>query len=139
MVGIEEHKDMIIPCLGGLHIVINCLCVIGRHMSEFGLSELGKGCDILESNAAQHIMAGNRYARDIRTHKLTLHADWQLLLPLLYTYLDGVDVALRAELSEVCTSIDADHMAQMVDKLTIGGFRDAMKGFAAALVVENQN
>ena len=51
-----------------------------------------------------------------------------------HTCLDGVDVALRAELSEVCTSIDADHIAQLVDKL-----RDTMKRFAAALVVGNPN
>ena len=94
---------------------------------------------ILASNAAQHVMAGKGYARAIRTNKLTLQAIWQLLLPQLYTYLDGVDVALRAELSEVCTSIDADHIAQMVEKLTTDRFRDAMKGFAAALVVENRN
>ena len=55
------------------------------------------------------------------------------------TSLDGVDVALRAELSEVCTSIDADHIAQMVEKLTTDRFRDAMKGFSVALVVENRN
>ena len=55
------------------------------------------------------------------------------------TSLDGVDVALRAVLSEVCTSIDADHIAQMVEKLTTDRFRDAMKGFSAALVVENRN
>ena len=56
----------------------------------------------------------------------------------MYTYLDWVDVALWAELSEVCTSIDVDHIAHMV-KLTIGSFQDAIKGFAAALVVENPN
>ena len=56
-----------------------------------------------------------------------------------YTYLDGVDVALRAALSEVCTSNDVDHIAQLVDKLTTDSFRDAMKGFAAGLVVENPN
>ena len=44
-----------------------------------------------------------------------------------YTYLDVVDVALAAKLSEVCTSIDTDHIAQMVDKLTTGSFRHAMK------------
>ena len=56
-----------------------------------------------------------------------------------YTYLDGVDVALRAELSEVCTSIDADHIAQMVDKRTTGSFWYAMKRFAAGFVIENPN
>ena len=71
-------------------------------------------------------MTGKGYARAIRTHKLTLQALWQLLLPQLYTYMDGIGVALKAELSEVCTSIDADHIAQMVDKLTNGSCRDAM-------------
>ncbi len=117
---VEEYKDMLIPCLGGLHIAMNFLGVIGRHMNESGLSELWIGCDLLGSNAAQHIMAGKGYTRAIRTHRLILQALRQLLLPHLYTYLDGVDVALRAELSEVCTCIDADHNAQMVDKLTTG-------------------
>ena len=117
---VEQYKDMLITCLGGRHIAMNFLGVIGRHMSESGLSELWIGCDLLGSNATQHIMTGKGYARSIRTHTLTLQVIWQLLLPQLYTYLDGVDVALRVELSEVCTSIDADHIAQMVDKLTTG-------------------
>ncbi len=40
---VEEYKDMLIPCLGGLHIAMNFLDVIGRHMSESGLSELWIG------------------------------------------------------------------------------------------------
>ncbi len=43
---VEEYKDMLIPCLGGLHIAMNFLGVIGRHVSESGLSELWIGCDI---------------------------------------------------------------------------------------------
>ena len=104
---------MLIPCLGGLHIAMNFLGVIGRHMSESGLSDLWIGCDLLGINATQHIMAGTGYLRATRTHKLTLQALWQLLLPQLYTYLDGIDVTLRAELSAVCTSIDADHITLM--------------------------
>ena len=49
--------------------------------SESGLSELWIGCDLLGSNAAQHIVAGKGYARAIRIHKLTLQAIWHLLLP----------------------------------------------------------
>ena len=84
---------------------MNFLGVIGRHMSESGLSELWIACDLLGINVAEHIMAGKGYASAIRTHKFTLQALWQLLLPQLYnrpTWM-GVDVALRAKLSEVCT------------------------------------
>ena len=69
----------------------------------------------------------------------TLQAIWQVLLPWLSTYLDGVDVTLRAELSDVCTSIDAYHIAQMVDKLTTDRFQQHMKEFAAALAVGDPN
>ena len=57
-------------------------------------------------------MAGKGYTHAIRMHKLTLQA-----VPRLYTYLDGIDVALRAELSDVSTYMDADRIAQIVDKL----------------------
>ena len=53
---VEEYKDVLIPCLGGLHIAMNFLGVIGRHMSESGLSELWVGCDLLGANAAQNVM-----------------------------------------------------------------------------------
>ena len=36
---VEEYKYMLIRCLGGLHIVMNFQGVMGRHMSESGLSE----------------------------------------------------------------------------------------------------
>ena len=63
----------------------------------------------------------------------------QLLLPQLYTYLDEVDVTLRAELADLCQSIDADHIAQMVDKLTKDRFQQPMKEFAASLAVDDPN
>ncbi len=48
---VVEYNDMLLPCLGGFNIVMNFLSVIGRHMSESGLSELWIECDLLGSNA----------------------------------------------------------------------------------------
>jgi len=80
-------------------------------MSESGLSELSVGCDCLGANAAHRVMTGKGCARATRTHKHILQALWQILLPMFYTYLDGVDVIMRAELSDVCTFIDTNHIA----------------------------
>ena len=44
---VEEYKDMLIHCLGGLHIAMHFLGVIGRHMSESGLIDPWIGCDLL--------------------------------------------------------------------------------------------
>ena len=134
---VEEYREVLIPCLGGLHISINYLGVIGRHMSDSGLSELWVECDILGANAAQNVMGGKGYARAIRIHKLTLQALWQLLLPRLHAYLEGIDLTLRAELLHLSTVIDADHIAHMVEKLTSDRFQQAMKEFAEDLIADD--
>ena len=84
-------------------------------------------------------MDGKGDARAMRTHKLTLQALWQLLLPRFYTYLDVVDDTLRAELSDGCTSIDLDSITQMVETLSTERFRQPMKEFAEALAVDDPN
>ena len=65
---VEEHGDVLIHCLGGPHISMNYLSIIGRHMSDSGLSDLWVGCDILGANSAQNVMGGKEYARSIRIH-----------------------------------------------------------------------
>ncbi|KAK2139447.1 hypothetical protein LSH36_1780g00005 [Paralvinella palmiformis] len=74
---VEEYEDILIPCLGGLHM--NFLGVIGRHMRESGLSELWVGCDFLGANAAQHVIARKGYTCAIRT--LTNTASMALYVP----------------------------------------------------------
>ena len=84
-------------------------------------------------------MDGKGYARAMRTHKLTLQALWQLLLPRFYTYLDDVVDTLRAEVSDGCTSIDVDSTTQTVETLSTEIFRQPMTDFAEALAVDDPN
>ena len=78
------------------------------------------------------------YARAIRIHKLTLQVLWQLLLPRPHAYLEGFDLALRAELLDLRTVIDADHFAHMVEKLTSDRFQQAMKEFAEEKMLQHE-
>ena len=84
-------------------------------------------------------MDGKGCARAMRMNKLTLKAPRQLLLPRFYTYLDDVDDTLRAELSDGRISIDVDSITQMVETLSTVRFRQSMKEFAEALVVDDPN
>ena len=76
---------------------------------------------------------------EMRTHKLTLQALWQPLLPWVYTYLDVVDDTLRAELLDGCTSTYLNSITQMVETLSTDRFRQPMKEFAEALAVDVPN
>ena len=55
---VAEYKDVLIPWLGGLHIAMNFLGVIGRHKNQSGLCELWVECYVLGANAAQHVIDG---------------------------------------------------------------------------------
>ena len=136
---VDQYKDILIPCLGGLHIGMNFLGIIGRHMEDSGLCDLWVECDVLGSNAAQNVMLGKGYGRAMRTHKLTLQALWQILLPQLNAHLDSVDVELRAELDSLGTSLDRDDIAQIVDTLTSERFRQPILDFISLLRVDDPN
>ena len=97
----DQHKNILIPCLGGLYIAMNFLGVLVRPMEESGLCELWVEYDVLGANAAQNVISGKDYARAMRTHKLTLQTLWQLLFPQLSAHLDSVDVELMAELDSL--------------------------------------
>ena len=120
----EQYKDVLIPCLGGLHIGMNFFGVIGLHMDKSGLRELWIECDVLGANSAQHVMAGKGYARSRRTHKLTLQALWQVLLPRLNDHLDSVDVNLRTQIVSGEIPNDSETIAKIV---TYWHLRDSTK------------
>ena len=75
-----EFKDKVFPRLGGLHISLNFLRIIGQHMSDCGLHEAWIESNILGEVAAQKVFAGKSYSKAMRAHKLTIQALWRILI-----------------------------------------------------------
>ena len=136
---VDQYKDILIPCLGGLYIAMNFLGVLVRPMEESGLCELWVEYDVLGANAAQNVISGKDYARAMRTHKLTLQTLWQLLFPQLSAHLDSVDVELRAELDSLGPSSDTEAISQMVDTLASERFHQPILNFVKVLKEEHPN
>ena len=65
----------------------------------------------------------------MRSHKLSLQALWQLLLPQLSAHLDSVNVELRAELDSLGPSLDTEAISQMVDTLASERFHQPILDF----------
>ena len=91
-------EDTLIVRLGGLHISLNFLKVIGQHMQSSGLQELWTEDNILGPRAAEQVMVGKHYARGMRVHKLTLQALWRILLPKVLDYIETKDENMRGKL-----------------------------------------
>ena len=97
---VSDFKDVVIPRLGGFHISLNFLKVIGQHMSGCGLLEAWIECEILGEVAAQKVFAGKDYNKGMRIHKLTVQVLWRILIPFFLKFLRSRNPNLAKTLEE---------------------------------------
>ena len=69
----DEFKKLIIR-MGGFHIALNFLSVIGKGYSESGFEDILIEADLYGSNTVAKIIKGKSYNRSVRAHKLMLEA-----------------------------------------------------------------
>lgn len=90
----DEYQDFLIVRLGGLHILMNFMKIIGTHVQSSGLLDAWIESDIIGPKAAEQVLNGKAYARGIRMHKLTIQALWRILLPQLLLYVDNTQLKM---------------------------------------------
>lgn len=107
---IPEYKDKLIPRLGGLHISMNFLKVVGQHTKDCGLADAWEEAGILGRSTIEHVMSGKAYNKGMRSHKLTFQALWRLLLPELLTFIQTNNAELADELMKLIESDDIEKL-----------------------------
>ena len=118
---IPEYRDFLIPRLGGLHVSLNFLKTIGKHVQSSGLAEVWIESGILGPNATEQAMVGKPYARAIRAHKLTFQALWHLLLPDLLNFLQEKDFDLK---NDILQAAEVDECDLLVSLLCTSRFQE---------------
>ena len=112
---VPEYKEILIPCLGGLHTAMNFHRILGQHMQDCGLMDMWVNSGIIGPNAAEHVMAGKSYSRCTRIHKLTYQVLWRLILPQFYMYIEHKDTALRNTLKSAADLSEFDDLWQLLE------------------------
>jgi hypothetical protein len=125
----EEYQNILVVRLGGLHISLNFMKVIGKHMDCSGLVEAWVESNLLGPKTAEQVMAGKSYIRGMRSHKLTLQAMWRILLPQLLQYINEEKRELRQEIEDNVQKEDTDALLSL---LASKQFRDLVDGFVAS-------
>lgn len=76
----DEFKHLVIR-MGGFHIALNFLSVIGKKFQESGLEDLLIESELYGSNTTLALLKGKSYNRGVRAHKLIMEAlmrlQWQ--------------------------------------------------------------
>ncbi|KAK3926298.1 Variant surface glycoprotein ILTAT 1.24 [Frankliniella fusca] len=109
----EHYRERIILRMGGLHLSLNFLKAIGKHMSGSGLEELWVESGVAAETMASKVMEGKVYSKGMRLMKLTLQALWRIILPLFQQHLLEVDPDLADKLTRsVCDIICLEEVLQ---------------------------
>ncbi len=74
----DQCKGLVLR-LGGFHIMMNFLKVIGKHFEESGLSDVLVESGVYGASVVSTILNGKGWNRAIRCHKLAYEALWRVL------------------------------------------------------------
>lgn len=97
----ETYMDRIVLRMGGLHIAMNFLKVIGQHMNGSGLSEMWLESNLMAEGSISKVFEGKAYAKAMRAHKLTFQAIWKLISPHLGEILKFKSITVFEEFQEL--------------------------------------
>jgi hypothetical protein len=132
-----EYKKRLIPRLGGLHISMNFLKVIGEHMRGSGLAEAWVEAGLMGQNTIEAALAGKKFNKAMRARKMTCQALWRLLGPNLLDYVKEADEHLHIQISKAAS--DLADVEILVTLLTNPTFSSLMSDFLERRKEDNVN
>eukprot|EP00112_Aurelia_sp_Birch-Aquarium-sp1_P026470 Seg940.1 transcript_id=Seg940.1/GoldUCD/mRNA.D3Y31 product="hypothetical protein" protein_id=Seg940.1/GoldUCD/D3Y31 len=134
---VTDYKTKLIPRLGGLHISMNFLKVIGKHMAACGLYEAWIESGILGPGAAELVFSGKAYKKAMRAHKQSIQALWRILIPKFFKEL----AQINNDLYESICSIqgDCDKIAGLVAMIQGDTYKKIFAEFIESECEKNVN
>lgn len=119
------YKERLIPRLGGLHISMNFLKVIGQHTRGSGLVEAWVESGLLGKNTTEQVLQGKAYSKAMRAHKISFQAMWRLILLDLTSFLADTDSDLSEQIL-VCPDV-----LDLISRLDTPDLHQKLSEFAA--------
>ena len=126
---VADYKEKLIPRLGGLHIAMNFLKVIGDHMAGSGIAELWLESGLLGEGAIQLVLSGKAYNKGMRAHKLTVQALWRILMPTFLSFAAESDVECHDEVSAMVKTDSPEQIAELIALLKQDRFHMLLQEF----------
>lgn len=102
----QTFRNRIVLRMGGLHIALNFMKVIGKQMAGSGLGDLWVASGLLAEGSVTKVLDGKAYGKGIRAHKLTLQAFWRRIYPQFMNFLEEQDSTEAGNLSTKAANVD---------------------------------
>lgn len=95
----EEFKNTVIR-MGGFHIALNYLSLLGKKYAQSGLEDLLIESGVYAAGTTSVLMLGKSYNRGIRAHKLSMEALFRLLWQAFLEWLSKQAVGLEDQVKQ---------------------------------------
>ena len=118
----DELQNVIIR-MGGFHIALNYLSLLGKMYNDSGLEDLLIESGVYASGTTSALLAGKQYNRGLRAHKLTLEALFRLQWRAFVCWLSEQDdsdfdlSALQDDIQSVRESFRTSDPSDCIDKV----------------------
>ena len=100
----EEFKNTVIR-MGGFHIALNFLSVIGKIFQDSGIEDLLIESGVYGCHTASMLLKGKSYNRGVRAHKLVLEALLRLQWQAFGAWMEAEDIELPTVYQRECLSL----------------------------------
>ena len=98
-------------------------------MQGSGLQEAWVESSIFGPGTAEQVISGKSYAQQMRGHKLTLQAFWQLLIPKILIVIKETDQDLERQIQK---RLSSDGIDELLSLLASQSFNKAMDSFLSS-------
>ena len=85
--------------MGGFHLLMMILGVIGARFGDAGLNELAVQSEVIAEGSIDKVLAGKQYNRAVRLHKIVYESLMRLLVDACETSLDDTEAAKLQDIS----------------------------------------
>ena len=120
----SDLQEWLIVRLGGLHISLNFMGVIGHHVESSGILDVWVESDLFGPKTAEKVIkSGRPYNKAVRGHKLTWQAMWDILLPMMFQFVQKKNDEFHAKLQEAVANGGFDELISLLDTPTFRELR----------------
>ena len=119
--------------MGGFHLLMMLLGIIGHRFGDAGLEELGVESDVVAGGSIEKVLSGKNYNRAIRMHKILYQAFMRLLMNAFESSLSedqrNLVESKTAAIEELKLNLDPEKNNFLLEKDNIPGWYDLFKQF----------
>ena len=134
----------LIVMMGGFHILMMILGVIGTRFGDAGLKDLAVQSEVIVEGSIENVLAGKQYNRAVRLHKINYEAMMRLLVDAFESSFDDTEIGNfnedeKKEIENLKTNLCQEECERVLNSTAFSDWIDHFSSYITHLKVEGSD